>query len=451
MKARVKWMNGAGFLGESGSGHSVLMDGPPESGGQNLGVRPMEMLLMGLGGCAAFDVVHILKKSRKAVTDCIVEVEAERAEQDPKVFTKIVLDFTVYGRNLSLDDVEPAILLTRDKYCSASIMFSQIADVRHRYAVVNIDQALADQTNRRATLDRPQVPNPVALVSTEWLAQRLGDPAVRVIDIRSAVDGGGREAYETAHIPGAVHTDYAKDGWRAVRGAASGLLPETEALSKLLGSIGLTPDLHAVIVPAGVSVGDFSAAARVYWTLKVAGHRKLSILDGGFAAWRSDPTLPNQSGDGRREPAAPYPVQLDETQRASLEAVERVVKRGGSGLIDTRADAYFEGREKSPQARVGGRLPNAANYDHAEIYDPKANRLRSRDELTALFRKLPGGQTISYCNTGHQAATTWFALSEILGRANTSLYDGSMSQWTEDPARPVATGPVLAQAKESAA
>jgi putative redox protein len=138
MKARVKWVNGTGFLGESGSGHSVLMDGPPEAGGRNLGIRPMEMLLIGLGGCAAFDVVHILRKSRKPVTDCVVEVEAERAPQDPKVFTKIELHFIVSGRDLSLDDVEPAIELTRDKYCSASIMFSRIADVRHCYSIVNV-------------------------------------------------------------------------------------------------------------------------------------------------------------------------------------------------------------------------------------------------------------------------------------------------------------------------
>jgi thiosulfate/3-mercaptopyruvate sulfurtransferase len=452
MKARVKWMNGAGFLGESGSGHSVLMDGPPEAGGQNLGVRPMEMLLIGLGGCTAFDVVHILKKSRKPITDCVVEVEAERAQHDPKVFTKIVLDFTVYGHGLSLDDVEPAILLTRDKYCSASIMFSQVAEVSHRYSIVNVDQGQqSTPPGDRANVSRPQTPNPFALVSTEWLSRRLGDAAVRVIDIRSSIDGGGRKAYEAAHIPGAVHTDYVKDGWRSARGSASGLLPDVDALSKLFGSIGLTPDLHAVIVPAGVSAGDFSAAARVYWTLKVAGHRRLSVLNGGFAAWRSDPMHPIESGSGWREPAPPYPIQLDESQRASLAEVEHIVTRGGRGLIDTRSEAYFEGREKSPQARVGGRLPNAANYDHAEVYNAKANRLRSRDELTALFRRLPGGQTVSYCNTGHQAATTWFALSEILGRSNASLYDGSMSEWTEDPGRPVATGPAVAHAKESAA
>jgi thiosulfate/3-mercaptopyruvate sulfurtransferase len=248
-----------------------------------------------------------------------------------------------------------------------------------------------------------------------------------------------------------VHTDYAKDGWRAVRDAATGLLPDADALAKLLGSIGLAPEHHAVIVPAGVSASDFSAAARIYWTLKVAGHRKLSILDGGFAAWRSDPSRPIESGASWREATTPYPVRLDEAQRADLSRVERIVKGEGGSLVDTRSAPYFEGLEKSPQARIAGRLPHAVHYDHTALYDAKANRLRRKDELVALLRKLPGGPAVAYCNTGHQAATTWFVLSEILGRVNASLYDGSMSEWTQDPARPVATGSTQTQVKESAA
>src|SRR5512142_2121293 len=126
------------------------------------------------------------------------------------------------------------------------------------------------------------------LVSTQWLAAHLGDPQLRVVDIRSAVDGGARAAYEQAHVPGAVHTDYAKDGWRATKGMATGLLPDTAALARLIGRRGVTPGHHVVIVSAGTSAGDFSAAARVYWTLKTAGHRTVSILDGGMAAWLAE-------------------------------------------------------------------------------------------------------------------------------------------------------------------
>src|SRR4051812_7021517 len=126
------------------------------------------------------------------------------------------------------------------------------------------------------------------LVSTRWLAGRLGDASVRIVDIRSAVDGGARAAFEQAHVPGATHTDYAKDGWRATKGMASGLLPDTATLARLIGRLGVAPAHHVVIVSAGTSAGDFSAAARTYWTFKTAGHCAVSILDGGMAAWTGE-------------------------------------------------------------------------------------------------------------------------------------------------------------------
>ncbi|WP_207459511.1 OsmC family protein [Azospirillum sp. SYSU D00513] len=136
MKARVKWVEGKMFVGESGSGHSVIMDGAPESGGRNLGIRPMEMLLIGMGGCTAFDVVLILERGRQPVTDCVVEIEAERAETDPKVFTKIRLHYIVTGRKLDPAKVERAIALSSEKYCSATIMLGATAEVTHDFEVV---------------------------------------------------------------------------------------------------------------------------------------------------------------------------------------------------------------------------------------------------------------------------------------------------------------------------
>ena len=136
MKARVKWQNEASFLGESGSGHTVLMDGPPESGGRNLGPRPMEMLLMGTGGCAAFDVVLILKKGRQDIRDCEVRIEAERAEREPKVFTRIHFHFIVTGKKLNPQQVERAISLSAEKYCSASIMLAKTAELTHDFEIV---------------------------------------------------------------------------------------------------------------------------------------------------------------------------------------------------------------------------------------------------------------------------------------------------------------------------
>ncbi|MBI5626568.1 MAG: OsmC family protein [Nitrosomonadales bacterium] len=136
MKARVKWVEQASFLGETESNHAVLMDGPPTAGGRNLGPRPMEMLLLGTGGCTSFDVVSILKKSRQAITDCYVELEAERAETDPKVFTKIHMHFVVTGKDIKPDAVEKAIKLSAEKYCSASIMLGATAAITHDFEVI---------------------------------------------------------------------------------------------------------------------------------------------------------------------------------------------------------------------------------------------------------------------------------------------------------------------------
>ncbi|MDX8385986.1 MAG: OsmC family protein [Gallionella sp.] len=139
MKARVKWVEQASFLGETESNHAVLMDGPPSSGGRNLGPRPMEMLLLGAGGCTSFDVISILKKSRQLVSDCYVELEAERTETDPKVFTKIHMHFVVKGKNIKPEVVEKAIKLSADKYCSASIMLGASAEVSHDFEVIQED------------------------------------------------------------------------------------------------------------------------------------------------------------------------------------------------------------------------------------------------------------------------------------------------------------------------
>lgn len=136
MKARVKWIENAAYLAESGSSHAMVVDGPPEIGGRNLGPRPMELLLMGVGACSCVDVVHILKKARQDVSDCWVELEAERAETEPKVFTAIHMKFIVVGRKLAENHVRRAVELSAEKYCSASIMLSRggVA-IHHEYEI----------------------------------------------------------------------------------------------------------------------------------------------------------------------------------------------------------------------------------------------------------------------------------------------------------------------------
>ncbi len=138
MQTRVKWLDHMSFVGESGSGHSVVMDGSPEHGGRNLGVRPMEMLLMGMGGCTAFDVMLMLQKSRQNVVDCEIDLRAERAEGVPAVFTEIVLHFTVTGHELSEKQVARAISLSATKYCSASKMLEKTAVITHTHEIVEL-------------------------------------------------------------------------------------------------------------------------------------------------------------------------------------------------------------------------------------------------------------------------------------------------------------------------
>ncbi len=136
MKATVKWLDNMAFVGEAESGHAVVMDGPPESGGRNLGVRPMEMVLLGMGGCTAFDVVLILKKARQQISDCQVELSAERAAEIPKVFTKIHAHYVIKGKNLDPRRVAKAVDLTAEKYCSVSIMLSSSVEISHDFEII---------------------------------------------------------------------------------------------------------------------------------------------------------------------------------------------------------------------------------------------------------------------------------------------------------------------------
>jgi putative redox protein len=136
MKARVKWIENVCFMGESETGHAVVLDGAPEAGGRNLGMRPMEMLLISMGACSSFDVVTILKKARQPVTDCVAELQAERADEVPKVFTKIHVRFVVTGKGLNPVQVERAVKLSAEKYCSASIMLGKAAEVTHDFKIV---------------------------------------------------------------------------------------------------------------------------------------------------------------------------------------------------------------------------------------------------------------------------------------------------------------------------
>ena len=139
MQATVKWVDGVMFVGETGSGHAVVMDGPPDHGGRNIGMRPMEMVLLGVGGCSSFDVVQILQKGRNNIVNCVAEISAERVDSVPSVFSEIHMHFVVSGSDLKASAVERAVKLSAEKYCSASIMLGKAGvEITHDFEVIEV-------------------------------------------------------------------------------------------------------------------------------------------------------------------------------------------------------------------------------------------------------------------------------------------------------------------------
>jgi thiosulfate/3-mercaptopyruvate sulfurtransferase len=273
------------------------------------------------------------------------------------------------------------------------------------------------------------------LVSVEWLAQHRGTPDLVVLDVRSAIDGGGAAAFSRGHIPAAVHSDYDKGGWRVTRGGIPFMLPSVAELEKLIGELGIDEDSHVVVVPAGVHNTDFGSAARVYWTLKVAGIPRVSILDGGYAAW-AGAGQPVETGPTKPSPKI-FTARLDESLIAETADVERIEAHGGATLVDARPASFFEGKEKATAAKAYGHIKGAVNLDNASFYDARTNRLKPQAELARIAAAIPAGPAVSYCNTGHWAATDWFVLSEILGRKDVRLYYGSMVDWTAKAERAI--------------
>lgn len=275
------------------------------------------------------------------------------------------------------------------------------------------------------------------LVDANWLKTHLRDDNLVVLDIRSAIDGGGAQAYEAAHIPGSVHSDYDKAGWRVTRNNVPFMVPSTAELEKLIGDLGIDEDSHVVVVPAGVNVLDFGSAARTYWTLKYAGVKSVAILDGGVAAWR-EAGLPVEAGATKPSPKI-FTATIDKSILAEATEVEKLAASGGASLVDARPATFFTGKEKAPAASAYGHIPGALSLDSDAFYDSKSNRLKPKAELAKIAEAVPAGPAVAYCNTGHWAATDWFVLHELLGRKEARLYAGSMVEWTSNASRPVAS------------
>ncbi|MBC7154121.1 MAG: sulfurtransferase [Rhodobacteraceae bacterium] len=271
------------------------------------------------------------------------------------------------------------------------------------------------------------------LVDPAWLAAHLNAADMVIVDVRDPV--GGTSAYDTGHVPGAVSAPYASYGWREEVGGVPGMLPPVEKIAARIGALGVTNDTQVVIVAEGANSTEFGKATRVYWTFRVLGHDAVTILDGGYRAWLADgqATAPMAT--------APVPATFTADFQPQLVATTDQVRAAigqGVNLVDGRPDAQYRGLEKSPVARVPGTLPGAVSLPHSNVYT--GTEFAGHDavaRLSALAGVKDSQPTITFCNTGHWASIAWFALSEVEKRPNVAMYDGSMADWTRDPANQV--------------
>ncbi|HOA95079.1 MAG TPA: sulfurtransferase [Quisquiliibacterium sp.] len=274
------------------------------------------------------------------------------------------------------------------------------------------------------------------LVEAQALHARLGGQApaagTRIIDIRDGKDEAGKTPYELGHLPGAVHAPYSQ--WRGPKDNP-GKLPELSKLAQLIQRLGLERDTDVVLVYEGKDATDFGAAARVYWTLKTAGLTKLSILNGGMKAWRAAGGA--VTTDVPTVQASSYQPTIDTRLVATREEVERAVAGGSAKLLDARPADFFEGDTRHAAAKVPGTIQGAKNVDNAVWFAKGGSALLPAADVKRIAQQhgiapaaADGPETVSFCNTGHWAATNWFVLSEVLGDRKVKMYPESMVEWS---------------------
>ncbi len=264
------------------------------------------------------------------------------------------------------------------------------------------------------------------LVTPAELAAQLGDSRLRVIDIRDGkIDG--KTPYELGHIASAQHAPYAK--WRGPKNNP-GQLPPLAELSGLVQKLGIDATTPVVVVYEGKNSTDFGSAARVYWTLKTAGVPTISILNGGMISWRAA-GLPLSTEVPVQVPSS-FQVKLDHRLIATRDEVSQVVGSQSARLLDARPAAFFDGETRHAAAKTPGTIVGAKNVDH-DVWFTKKGTLLPADDIQRVAQQA-GVQTdlptISFCNTGHWAATNWFVLSELLGHDNVKLYPESVVEWS---------------------
>ena len=254
---------------------------------------------------------------------------------------------------------------------------------------------------------------------------------VRILDIREAQGTPEAPNYDTGHIPGSVSTPYSS--FRGNKSNPGRPVPEAK-LSALLGTIGVTPDTKIIITNRGTDATDFGAAARVYWTLKVAGLKNIAILDGGLKGW----TAAGYAFTTDKPAIKPTTLSLkyDESEIVTIDEVRQALgsKDSKTKLVDARPAGFFKGEVRHDAASRYGTLPGAQNFSHDQWFLPKSATLKPRSEIESLAKRaglIHDQETVSFCNTGHWAATNWFVLSEVLGQKGVKMYPESVVAWSK--------------------
>lgn len=275
------------------------------------------------------------------------------------------------------------------------------------------------------------------LVDAAWLARHLGQPGLVVLDVRNKLGGASERTYRAGHVPGAVYSDYLTAGWRSEVDGVPGQLPSIATLEALIGGLGIGEDSHVVVVAGGTSALDMGSATRVYWTFKVLGHDRVSVLDGGYRAYAADPGNPVETGWNEPEPAiftADFRPGMVADYRDVLAA-----EAAGASLVDLQPPEQYRGETRHSAAKRAGTIPGAVNLPESSL-TTDGGRFVAPEKISALLKAAgvrPDAPSIAFCNTGHWASLGWFAESELLGRKDVTLYDGSMVDWTAHDELPV--------------
>ena len=273
------------------------------------------------------------------------------------------------------------------------------------------------------------------LVDAAWLSEHLDD--VIVLDVRSDGGGGNTETYATGHIAGAIHSAYGQNPWRVTRDSGPGMLPPMASLERLIGGLGISNEDYVVIVPAGTSASEFGSATRIYWQLKVLGHEKVAILDGGYAAWKAA-GYPSDTDPVVLDPViylGKYQPQLVATKEDVMLALEV-----GTPLVDARSVSYYSGASQSRVTARAGTIHGAVNVPAGQMTLDSIGTFVDAETAASFWTEAgvaTDGEQIVFCNIGHLASLTWFAAYELLGNKEAKMYDGSMAEWSADPELPM--------------